>query len=206
VPTGGGTLWSIADPLTGQDIQVPEIIAVIEYYTITRALWPDEFSGKIRQPACYSKDGQRGIGDPGVNCYHCEFNRFGSKGKGKACKEARDVYLLFGNSVMPVVLQVPPTSIKPFHDFLISLGTKGIKHYEALCSFKLVVDKNAEGIKYSKLSMSLVQPLNEKQKVNVWRHRESFITALSKVQSADVSALAMIADQAPPFSEKDIPF
>ena len=48
-------------------------------------------------------------------------NRFGSApdgSKGKACKNMRVLYLLRSGEYMPLQVNLPPTSIKPFKEFL----------------------------------------------------------------------------------------
>ena len=48
-------------------------------------------------------------------------NAYGSArdgGRGKACKNMRDIYLLRSGEYMPLQISLPPTSIKPFKEFL----------------------------------------------------------------------------------------
>lgn len=48
-------------------------------------------------------------------------NEYGSArdgGRGKACKNMRDIYLLRSGEYMPLLISLPPTSIKPFKEFL----------------------------------------------------------------------------------------
>ena len=71
--------------------------------------------------ACSSVDGKTGIGEPGGACATCPMNEYGSArdgGRGKACKNMRDIYLLRSGEYMPLLISLPPTSIKPFKEFL----------------------------------------------------------------------------------------
>ena len=66
-------------------------------------------------------DGKTGIGEPGGACATCPMNAYGSArdgGRGKACKNMRDIYLLRSGEYMPLLISLPPTSIKPFKEFL----------------------------------------------------------------------------------------
>ena len=48
-------------------------------------------------------------------------NAYGSArdgGRGKACKNMRDIYLLRSGEYMPLLISLPPTSIRPFKEFL----------------------------------------------------------------------------------------
>lgn len=73
-------------------------------------------------PTCQSMDGKLGHGTPGGVCADCPCNRYGSDtkgtGKGKACKNQRILYLLRSGDVMPIQLALPPTSIRPYTDFV----------------------------------------------------------------------------------------
>ena len=178
-PTGGATTWTITDNLTGEETSLSELTGIVIHWTITRTLWPAEFS-RTAQVLCHSDDGQRGIGEPGVFCGHCEYNEFGSKGRGKACREGRDVFILFPESIIPSVLQIPPGSINSFTDFLMNLAIEGISYFEAVVSFKLVAEKNRDGIKYSKLHPMLVQRLEKGPAEAISKFRDGFIGALSK--------------------------
>ena len=73
-----------------------------------------------KNPICASVDGKLGIGDPGGACAACELNDFGTAedGKGKACKNMRSLYLLQSGEIMPIMLNLPPTSLKPFNEFM----------------------------------------------------------------------------------------
>lgn len=177
-PTGGATTWTITDNLTATETTMDELTVIPIHWKVTRTLWPAEFS-RTAQALCHSDEGQRGIGEPGVICEHCEHNEFGSKGRGKACREGRDVFILFPDSILPSVLQIPPGSINPFNDFLMNLAIEGISYFEAVVSFKLVAEKNRDGIKYSKLHPMLVQRLPDVQADAVRKFRDGFIGALS---------------------------
>ena len=91
----------------------------------------DAFQGSIRAQAIaganeadvvvFLVDGKTGIGEPGGACATCPMNAYGSArdgGRGKACKNMRDIYLLRSGEYMPLLISLPPTSIKPFKEFL----------------------------------------------------------------------------------------
>ena len=65
-------------------------------------------------------DGKQGIGEPGGSCAACALNKFGSaaEGNGKACKNMRVLYLLRSGEFMPLQITLPPTSLKPFREFM----------------------------------------------------------------------------------------
>jgi hypothetical protein len=92
---------------------------VILFNHASGAYWPEgsEYD-ENSTPLCSSVDGKTGYGAPGGACAVCELNRFGTDGKGKACKNMRVLYLLRDGEYMPIQLTLPPTSIRPFSDFM----------------------------------------------------------------------------------------
>lgn len=98
------------------------LVGVILHNHATCAYWPagSEYDDDTT-PLCSSVDGKVGIGTPGGACAACVMNRFGSApdgSKGKACKNMRVLYLLRSGEYMPLQVNLPPTSIKPFKEFL----------------------------------------------------------------------------------------
>jgi len=181
-PTAGGIHWSVYDSLSGEETTKKEIVGVVFYQSTTRSYWPADFAGTGIQPDCSSNDGIVGQGLPGGFCSSCPNNRFGSKGRGKACKESRDLYILQENSFLPLVISVPPSSIRVFHDLCVHLGVLGIRLQEAVVKFSLAVDKNADGIKYSKLHNQFLYKLPAEECEKLKKFRDSFLEAFAANQ------------------------
>lgn len=122
IPSGGMLQFEIP----GDDPENPEysksLEGVILFNHASGAYWPEgsEYDENTT-PLCSSVDGKSGIGEPGGTCAVCPLNQFGSaldgRGKGKACKNMRVLYLLRDGEFMPLQVTLPPTSIKPFNDF-----------------------------------------------------------------------------------------
>ena len=119
---GGGVLQF---EVPGDDPENPDyaktLTGIILYNHATNAYWAEgsEYSDD-NPPLCQSANGKTGYGTPGGVCAGCKLNQFGSagNGKGKACKNMRTLYLLRSGDVMPLMLTLPPTSIKPFRQFV----------------------------------------------------------------------------------------
>ena len=123
---GGGTLQF---EMPSDDPDRPEystsLVGVILYNHASHAYWAGDSSEEENNPpVCSSLDGKTGIGIPGGACAACQLNKFrtASKGKGKACKNMRVLYLLRSGDYMPLQLNLPPTSIKAFQDFMREIG------------------------------------------------------------------------------------
>ncbi|MBQ8731582.1 MAG: hypothetical protein IJY82_01965 [Oscillospiraceae bacterium] len=124
IPSGGQLQFE--DPSENPDDPKYEkyITGVIIYNHATNAYWPGgkEYDDNV-PPMCSSMDGKTGCGLPGGSCAVCEMNQYGtdlSGGKGKACKNMRTLYILRSGEAMPIQLSLPPTSIRPFNEFVNS--------------------------------------------------------------------------------------
>lgn len=119
---GGGTLQF---EITSDDPENPDyaksIVGVLLYTHMANAYWPEsEDSSSDEPPMCQSWDGKCGHGTPGGSCLDCMLNQYGSsnKGGGKACKNMRMLYILRNGESMPLQLALPPTSLKPYSEFV----------------------------------------------------------------------------------------
>lgn len=119
IPGGGALQFEIPSDNPDNPDYAKYLEGVIVYNHPTNAYWPEgsEYDDNT-PPLCQSVDGKLGHGDPGGLCADCGFNRFGSSGKGKACKNMRNLYLLRSGDYMPIVLSLPPTSLQPYNAFV----------------------------------------------------------------------------------------
>ena len=158
IPAGGATVWQVPG-LEG--ISNHEAIeGIIVSISVRRAFWESSFDGSNTPPDCSSTDGFRGVGDPGGECSACPFNEFGSavkqngqQGRGKRCQERRIILLIRPEDRLPLAISAPPTSIKNIKQFLMRLP---VPMYQAVVRLELEVDKNADGVAFSKVVPSYV--------------------------------------------------
>ena len=127
VPAGGGTVWKFPTAEGNKNVETFEgvIVASIQ----SRAYWKDSGASSV-PPDCSSTDMKIGNGpEMGVRkCETCEFNQYGTanggKGKGKACREVRNLLILTPNATMPLLLIVPPTSLNALKNYHVSLFSR----------------------------------------------------------------------------------
>ena len=123
IPGGGVPQFEMPSDNPDNPEYVNELLGVVLYHHASNAYWQEgsEYNDDT-PPLCQSMDGNVGYGQPGGLCSSCGFNCFGSdsKGSGKACKNQRILYLLLNGAAMPVQLSLPPTSLRPFNDFVNS--------------------------------------------------------------------------------------
>lgn len=121
IPGGGNLQFEIPSDDPENPDYTKYIEGVILYNHDTCAYWPEgsEYDDNVT-PLCSSVDGKKGYGAPGGICATCALNQYGSveKGKGKACKNMRNLYILRSGEYMPMLLSLPPTSLRPYSDFV----------------------------------------------------------------------------------------
>jgi hypothetical protein len=156
VPSGG----SLAFEVPGEDPDRPETAAelagIIIVHHPVNAYWKDAFNGGNEQPDCSSLDGKRGlVAETGElrACEGCPYNAFGSASdgsNGKACKNGHRIYLLRSGEALPILLTLPPTSLKAFRDYLAKrVVLRGKRCYNVITKITLSKAKNSGGIVYS---------------------------------------------------------
>ena len=195
VPSGGALFFSVPS-LEGE---TPEkaLIGTIVHHKNGRAYFSksfDDTAADERFPDCYSEDGTTGTGSPGGDCATCPLNQFGSairKGeptKGKACGERKTLYMIRGAQMMPDIVSLPTTSIRPCNDFMFKLAVSGIKYFSALISITLERTKSSGDIEYSEARFAFVRKLNpqEAENAGMW---SALMAALSNDSMAARKAL-----------------
>lgn len=170
IPSGGGLSFEIP----GEDEDNPEsatdITGVIIHHHPINAYWREKYAGGNEQPDCSSYDGKTGIDrETGEckNCATCPYNQFGSDhdgGTGKACKNIHRVYILREGNPVPIILALPPTSLKGMRDYIGKrILLKGMRCYDAITKITLKKEKNASGISYSKAVFTFLGKLAPEQ-------------------------------------------
>lgn len=140
MPTGGNIAWNIVND-NGEDTVSQELVGVIIQHGTRRryyALSKDDKDAESGPPDCSSDDGIVGFGmfkgDAGPKrraCATCPKNQWGTrmKGgeatKGKACSERKVLFLLRKDDMLPLVVDLAPTSIKPMREFMMRLTRQG---------------------------------------------------------------------------------
>lgn len=169
IPSGGGVAFEVpGDDPDNPDV-VKELTGVIVEHHPMNSYWADAYSGGNAAPDCASMDGKTGIvaatGEC-IDCSMCKFNQFGSDtdGRGKACKNLHRIYILREGEVLPVIFNVPPTSLRPFKDYLAKrLLLKGKRANQVVTRITLKKAQNAGGISYSQAVFSKAADLTPEQ-------------------------------------------
>lgn len=184
VPAGGGTTWTVPSLEGPQEMK--EVNGIIIAWSEQRGYWetPFEESGGGSPPDCSSRDSVIGIGRPGGECLKCPLAQFGSadpKGKqkredvrGQACKQVRLLFVLLENSMIPLVVSIPPTSLKGAKQYFLRLAGNSIPYYGVVTRLLLRKDKNKDGIEYSAVDFIKAGSLNEEQTAKARNYGTAF--------------------------------
>ena len=181
VPAGGATMWMV-NTLEGEEA-MKEVEGIIVHMTEPRSYWATSFEdGGGSAPDCSSNDGIMGAGkrfeddddEPHV-CSSCQFAQFGSddKGRGQACKATKSIFMLMKDTLLPVVLTLPPGSLMNAKKYFLRLLSHGRPVDSVVTSWKLDQEKNPDGIKYSKALPSSVKTLEPEEHIKVKQYAET---------------------------------
>jgi hypothetical protein len=184
IPTGGGNIWTVPSLEGDQNMQTLE--GIIVHWQPVRAYWSLslEKSDGGTPPDCSSTDGIVGNGDPGGSCEQCPLAQFGSSTKGtrgQACKQMRLLFLIRENDILPLVVVLPPTSIRPAKQFFFRLAAGAVPYYGVVTGITLTKTKNAGGIAYSQAAFSVKRILSDEERDRIEAYANELRPALTSV-------------------------
>ncbi len=164
IPAGGAQSWEIPG-LSGDTKSVKEFCGVIIFHKTGRVYWKEDFTGGGVPPNCSADNGATGQGEPGGECAICPFAAFGSdeRGRGQACKQVKQLFVMRNTGLLPILIALPPTSLKSARQYLLRLASHSLPFYTVETRFSLQKAKSADGFDYSQAVLSLGEKLSESQ-------------------------------------------
>ena len=115
----------------------------------------------------------------------CPLNAWDSKGpnqKGKACKEMRLVFLVRPGDLLPVVIALPPTSLRAVKSYFLGLASMAVPYYGVVTRFGLEKAAAAGGSEYSRAKPTMVGQINNASLAQIKSYGDALRGALgSKV-------------------------
>ena len=191
IPAGGGKTWELPT-LDGETKTATDWSGIIIAWRDVRVYWSQQFSGGGSPPDCSSDDAATGKGNPGGPCGTCPFAEFGTAtrqdgtaGRGQACKQIIQVFVLVPGSWLPTVLSVPPTSIKLVRRYLTRLAAKALPYYGVVTSFGLDSDKSADGFKYSAVVPAVAKVLTGEERARARAFAQQFAPLVHTIELTD---------------------
>lgn len=158
-PSSARTAWDIMVSADDTDPETAKVIeGVILHAHKNYAWWKNGLeAGGAGMPDCRSMDGVLGIDNDGEyhDCASCPYNKFGSDGAGKACKNGRRVYILREGDMLPIRIDLAPTGNKPYEKYVDQLliprkkGQRPMRPNQVVTRIGLKVETNSAGTRYS---------------------------------------------------------
>ena len=219
IPSGGGIAFEVSGDDEDNPESASELVGIILHHHAVNAYWRNKFSGANDKPDCASMDGKTGVDQETgemKSCADCPCNQFGSDddGRGKACKNIHRIYFLRSDNPVPIIISLPPTSLKSMRDYIGKrILVKGMRCYDALTKITLKKEKNAAGIVYSRVVFTFVEKLSEEARAQAKLVADS-MKQMDKnfdVDEDDYSTGAPVTDKdgfmnVPEGSEEQMPF
>jgi hypothetical protein len=170
VPAGGSTAWQV--PTVQGEKNMDALVGVIVFSQPAKAYYSiayEDAGASKTPPNCSSMDGLVGVGTPGGQCFKCPMNQYGSalKGKGKACADLRLLFVLGQDSILPMMVKLPPTSVKHVDTYLARLAGTLDAYTDVVTAITLRKDKNEAGVSYSEAQFTMVRRLTDQEKTVV---------------------------------------
>ncbi len=182
VAAGGGKMFEILTGDEAADTAVQSIVGVVIHEQKCSAYFEGEGNSP---PLCSSMDWTYGMeresGDV-RRCADCPRHEFGSaeKGGGKACKDMIRLYILTEGAPLPLLLALPPTSLKNWQNYrLATLAPRRLKASDVVTEFSLSPATNAAGIKYSVVKPKLLGRVSEEARTVVTMFASGIKSAVS---------------------------
>ena len=173
VPPQGMKMWSI--PSNEGDKYDPDITGILVKVTTPRAMWAGTMDeGGSAPPICSSPDGIKGTGKPGGDCLACPYNAWDSApgGGGKACKEKRMLYILRKDSILPLVVQAPSTSIQNVKEYRMGLAGQKLPYFGV--ETELTIERVEGKFPYGRIVLRNAGELPKEQQATVRQYTKAF--------------------------------
>ena len=186
IPGAGGTTWEV--PSVDGDRAEKELEGIVIHFKLIRSYWPGEFKGS-EPPQCSSTDSRIGVGDPGGVCEICPFSQFGSDktGRGQACKQMEQWFVLPENTLLPLVVTLPPMSLSPARKYRLNLTNAMLQLNQVVTRLTLATAQNPEGQKYAYAVPALASRLEAGDAGRALAYANSLRTILDRAPVTNAS-------------------
>lgn len=160
IPGSGGTHWQYETAEGPQSVTT--ITGVIVHKANTRGWWAvDLDNAGEKPPACSSRDGVTATINqdeipagydghlPTGVCATCPLAQYDEREGKTPCQKRLQMYVLHADEFLPVIVDLPQTSIKPMRQFLLRLSSARKPIGSVIVQLGLEQTKSRGGTKYS---------------------------------------------------------
>ncbi len=189
VPTGGGGAWAVPG-LDEEPEYVKELEVVVLAIRNVRVYYDVPFDGDRTPPACSSDNARQGYtadGEGPIDCASCKFAQWGSgRGNAQACKLRKIMLCLTKDNMLPVIVDIPPSSVGSMDKFLIRLAGRRTPYFDCEIALTLGKATSDSGIDYSKVEPKFIRLLEDEEKKTVAQYRAALGDMFTKVSHVSV--------------------
>ena len=186
VASGGLTALEVTEPGEDEGDVVKAVEGVILTSSRVNAYWAAAMgSSEDKAPNCSSQDGVTGINretGEALACATCHYNQFGTdaNGRGKACKNMRQVFMLRPGDMLPLRFDVPPSGLQAFDNYRTRLMLKGKSSNAVLTRIATTKRTNKDGTDYSAPVFEVVGALPLEELPSIRQYAEAFARAAGR--------------------------
>lgn len=171
MPAAGSTVWQV--PTAEGEKNEAAITGIVILQQPRRVYYEksmNEADGENNRPDCFSNDAKVGYGvrfkgeqPSAMDCADCPLAKFGPNGERPRCQLRRNLYVLREDDVMPVVVDLPPTSIKNVENYMASLIQTGTRYSHAVTEISLqkATSKGGNGARQNAYSEAIFKKVGE---------------------------------------------
>ena len=201
VPGPGGKRWSVTrSDGTTEDPQT--LTGVIVGISNTRTYYKSEYTGGGEMPDCTSYDGGRtGVGNPGGDCATCPLAVYVDDGAPK-CSEGKHLLLLPDNAILPMLVTVPPVSLRFVKGYMQGLANVSIKYWEVVTELSISTTNTRRRSDVVCIKAARVGPLDPSEAQVAGSYRDA-LGGLIATPAPRAAATAMATETAVPASDID---
>ena len=199
---GGAGVFKVLEPGAEETTNgVQAIEGVILASHLVNVRWGHDFGTRQQgeRPICRSMDGLTGTElETGEthSCAACPFNQFGDDGARKACSNKRQLYIMREGDLLPMLLALPPSSLKAYDNYRVLASLTLRTPMNALVTRITLKNKvSANGSEYSSPVFTAVGklPLEEGKRMEAFARQ-----IMDAAQRAGISADEADAEGAAP--------
>lgn len=179
-PSGKGPYFWSTISSEGKPAAVDTLRGVLVYFRPQRAFWPDpeptgnapscsSTDGKVPVPGGqFAPDGESAHENPGGTCRTCPMAAQGSAAllkpgaRGSACRDQRVLFIAEEGKSLPTVVNLPPTSIKPFNAHIVNLVATNTHWRRVEVELSLEKATNAAGNEFASLVIKPAGKLDDR--------------------------------------------
>ncbi len=102
----------------------------------------------------------------------------------QACRQAKNLFVLLPESYLPLVLVLPPSSLKPFKQFMLQLSAANVPIQEVMVRFGLEKSSNRSNIAFSLATFAVKERLTTDEAATI----SAYASALKEQGTFDLQS------------------